>query len=194
MISVIIPYNKDRGFLKEAIKSVKTQSYGDWELILEKGDCTLGQNLNTAILGARGEYIKVLAEDDLLTPDSLDILIKGIRGYDWVYSDAENFGMLGGWPPRSNDKTVTLESMLKGNGIHGGTTLYRKSMLIEVGCYDATLWTGEEYDLHLKLLKAGYSHRHIPGIVYRYRLHGSNKSAVGGSRGEIIKQIRQRYV
>jgi len=104
-----------------------------------------------------------------------------------------------GWDRFSDDHTVTLESMLKGNGIHGGTTLYRKSMLIEVGCYDAELWTGEEYDLHLKLLKAGYKHRHIPGIVYMYRMHGNNKSLSKDSssriiRHEYIDKIRERYV
>ncbi len=193
MISVIIPYDIDRGYLKDAIKSVKAQTYGDWELIVERGENRLGQNLNNAIFGARGEYIKVLAEDDLLTPDSLKILYKGIRGYDFVYSDAENFGELKGWPPRSHDSTVTLQSMLIGNGIHGGTTLYRKDALVEVGCYDESLCTGEEYDLHLKLLKAGYKHRHIPGIVYRYRLHASNKSAAR-NRHEEIQMIKQRYV
>ena len=193
MVSVIIPYDIDRGYLKEAIRSVKAQTYGNWELIVERGECRLGQNLNNAILGARGEYIKVLAEDDLLTPDSLKILRKGIKSYDFVYSDAENFGDLKGWPERSNDKTVTLESMLKGNGIHGGTTLYRKDVLIEAGCYDDTLCTGEEYDLHLKLIKNGCTHRHIPGIVYRYRLHASNKSAARNRHGE-IQMIKQRYV
>ena len=193
MISVIIPYDIDRGYLKEAMESVYAQTYSNWELIVERGECRLGQNLNNAILGARGEFIKVLAEDDLLTPDSLKILRKGINGYDFVYSDAENFGDLKGWPPRSNDKTVTLESMIKGNGIHGGTTLYRKDVLIEAGCYDDSLCTGEEYDLHLKLIHAGYRHRHIPGIVYRYRLHASNKSAARNRHFE-IERIKKRYV
>ncbi len=193
MISVIIPYDIDRGYLRHAIASVKAQTYGNWELIVERGECRLGQNLNNAIFGARGKYIKVLAEDDLLTPDSLKILHKGIKGYDFIYSDAENFGDLKGWPPRSHDKTVTLKSMLKGNGIHGGTTLYRKDVLIAVGCYDESLCTGEEYDLHLKLIKNEYKHRHIPGIVYRYRLHASNKSAAR-NRHEEIQMIKQRYV
>lgn len=193
MISVIIPYDIDRGFLKEAIASVKAQTYGNWELIVERGECRLGQNLNNAIRGANGEFIKVLAEDDILTPKCLAILHKGIKSYDFVYSDAQNFGDMKGWPPRSHDHTVTLESMLVGNGIHGGTTLYRKSALIEVGCYDEGLSTGEEYDLHLKLIKAGYTHRHIPGIVYRYRLHAGNKSAARNRHGD-IQMIKRRYV
>jgi len=176
LVSVIIPYNKDRGFLEEAIESVKAQTYKDWELILEHGDKTFGTNLNNGVARSDGEYIKFLAEDDLLTPDSLAILVKGIKGYDFVYSNAENFGKTDGWSQFSDDGTVTLEKMLRGNCMHGGTLLYRRDIFLAVGGYDEGLWTAEEYDFHLKLLKAGYKHRHVPGIVYRYRIHGDNKS------------------
>jgi len=197
MVSVIIPYNKDRGYLLDAVKSVNDQTYKDWELIIQSGPGTLGQNANKGLRQARGEFIKVLAEDDLLTRNCLEILIEGIKGYDFIYSDAENFGELPpGWDRRSHDKTVTLESMLKGNGIHGGTTLYRTQALVEVDGYDEGLWTGEEYELHLRLIKAGYRHRHIPGIVYKYRIHGDNKSQIANvkQRHEYIDQIKQRYV
>lgn len=197
MVSVIIPYNKDRGFLKEAIKSVKEQTYQNWELILEHGKGTLGENVNKALEKADGEYIKILAEDDLLTRDCLKILIDGIQGYDFVYSDAENFGTLPpGWVSRSHDKTTTITEMLRGNGIHGGTTLYDANTLRDVGGYNEALWTAEEYDLHLRLIKLGYKHRHVPGIVYRYRIHGNNKSQIANvkQRHEYIEQIKQRHV
>ena len=196
MVSVIIPYNKDRGFLQHAIKSVKAQTYENWELIVQHGKGTLGENVNKALQKADGKFIKILAEDDLLTPDCLKILTDGIQGYDFVYSDAENFGELPpGWDSRSHDKTVSLDGMLRGNGIHGGTTLYRSSILQNVGGYDESLWTGEEYDLHLSLLKAGCKHRHVPGIVYKYRIHGDNKSRTANVkiRHEYIEEIRKRY-
>jgi len=197
MVSVIIPYNKDRGFLKYAIQSVELQIYDQWELILSEGPGTLGENVNNGLKKAKGEYIKVLAEDDELTKDSLKILVDGIQGYDFIYSDAENIGDLpGGWDTRSHDKTVSLDYMLRGNGIHGGTTLYRLDRIQAVGGYDTSLWTGEEYDLHIRLIKAGYKHRHVPGIVYRYRLHGQNKSQLANTnvRHQYLDEIRQKYV
>ena len=197
MVSVIIPYDKDRGFLDEAILSVHRQTYKDWELILEHSDEFLGANMNRGIVKARGEFIKMLAEDDELTPDCLKILVNGIQGYDFVYSDAENFGDLSpGWPAYSSDKTTTLQEMLKGNCIHGGTTLYRRDMFLEAGGYNERLWTAEEYDLHLRLMKKGYKHRHVKGIVYRYRIHESNKSMQANrvARRKYIKQIQMKYV
>ena len=200
MVSVIIPYNKDRGFLQEAIDSVHAQTYKDWELILSYGDESLGVNMNRGVARSHGEYIKLLSEDDLLPPDSLKILAEGIVGYDFVYANAENFGDLDGWPRFHDDKTVTFEEMIKHNCMHGGTTLYSKEAFLAVGGYDEHLWTAEEYDLHLRLLKAGYKHRHIPAIVYKYRKHDDNKSANQESfrkrisRHQYIKQIQMKYV
>ena len=197
MVSVIIPYNKDRGFLGDAMESVWQQTYRDFELILEKGNGTLGMNVNNALKKSRGEFIKILAEDDELTKDCLKILTDGIEDYNFIYSDAENFGDLPpGWDTRSHDKTVTLQSMLNGNGIHGGSTLYRTDALLSVGGYDESLWTGEEYDLHIRLIKQGFKHKHIPGIVYQYRIHGNNKSQIANVkvRHEYINEIRKKYV
>ena len=195
MISVIIPYNEDRGYLSQAIKSLWDQTYEDWELIRAQSDGSCAENLNLGLMLADGEYIKVLAEDDLLPPGSLKILISHIANYDFIYGDGENFGDLDGWPERYYDKTVTLDSMLRANGINGGGCLYRTDVLRAVGGWDESLWTAEEYDLHLKLLKNGYKHRHIPEVVYRYRRHGDNKSSKNRlSRHKLIKQIRQRYV
>lgn len=195
MISIILPYNKDRGFLHEAIASVELQTFKDYELVLYQGDGSVSQNFNAAIDKSRGEFLKFLAEDDQLTPDSLEILISHIANYDFIYGDAENFGELDGWPVRSYDKTVTLEGMLEKNGINGGGCLYRTDILRAVGGMDESLWCGEEYDLHLKLLKAGYRHKHIDHIVYRYRRHSGNKSGRDReARHELINQIKQRYV
>lgn len=197
-VSVIIPYNKDRGFLEEAVNSVRIQTYENWELISSQSDENCAYNINRGLEKAGGEYIKILAEDDVLTPQCLEILVEGIQGYDFVYSDGEFFGDLQGWPERSFDKTVTLESMLEGNGINGGAVLYRRWIMEEVGGWDESLWTAEEYDLHLRLIKAGYRHRHVPGIVHRYRRHETNKSASTSfnriRRKELVKQIRERYV
>lgn len=195
MVSVILPYNKDRGFLQEAIASAEAQTYKDYELVVHYGDANIGKNFNDAIEKANGDYIKFLAEDDLLPPDSLDILTSHIGDYDFVYGDGENFGDLGGWPERVYDKTVTFEMMLRGNCMHGGGVLYKTKILRDIGGFDETLLMAEEYDLHLRLLRAGYRHKHIPEVVYRYRLHEKNKCNGNRKwRREYVKQIRKRYI
>ena len=65
-VTVIIYFKEDRGWLKEAIQSVKNQRYdGKIELLLESGG-TASENLNKGIRKATGKYLRYLSEDDLL--------------------------------------------------------------------------------------------------------------------------------
>ena len=200
MISVIIPYVKDRGWLEEAITSIHSQTFKDWQIVPAKGDRTQGANINAGLKLAIGEYIKILHDDDILPPNSLQDLYDGIQGFDFVCGNHETFGDPKYCP---NPGIFTgcipiLEDMLKCNQIGGGTVLYRKDVLLKVEGYDEELWTGEEYDLHLKLLKAGYKCNYVNKVVHRYRLHETNKTYYMGPgtrkyRREYIREIAQRY-
>lgn len=201
MISVIIPYKKDRGWLNDAVASVKNQWYKDYQLLLAHGDRTQGANINEGLKLAKGEYIKILHDDDILPPNSLKDSLDGIQGYDFVCGDHQTFGdeiycpnpvILEGCIP-------TLDRMIVCNQIGGGTMLYRKDVLLAVGGYDESLWAGEEYDLHLKLLSLGYKCNYVNKVVHNYRLHEKNKSYYMGPgtrkmRREYIRGIAKKYV
>ena len=178
-VSIIIPYNKDRGYLEQAIESAELQSFRDIEVLTWWGRHNLSKNINDALKKAKGEYIKILSEDDLLPIDSIEILYNAIQGHGWVVGDAQNFGLMqDGWEhyPMWQAIKPDLLGMIRRNQIHGGTTMYRKDLLLKVGGYDETLHTGEEYDLHLKLIANGYHPAVASGVVYKYRLHTKNKS------------------
>ena len=201
MISVIIPYIEDRGFLNEALESLHRQSYQNFEIVFAQGDYLQGVNINRGLKRARGEYIKILHDDDTLPPNSLRDLRQGIGNFDWCCGDMETFGT----PEYCDAQAYTgripvLSMMINKNQVYGGTTLYKKSVLInvEVGGYNEKLWTGEEYELHLRLLRDGYSVTYIPKIVHRYRLHQANKSynltyGKKMERAEYIKDIAKKY-
>ena len=77
--------------------------------------------------------------------------------------------------------------------------LYNKRVLLEVGGFDETLWTAEEYELNLRLLSRGYKLNHVPKVVYKYRIHKTNKSMhmsanAKENRRKYIRQIAQKYV
>ena len=92
-VSIIIPYLKDRGWLKDAIESAEKQDFDSFEVIIQQGDCTLGKNINDALEKAKGDWIKILAEDDLLPENSIrDLYNEAVKGFDFVCGDAENFG------------------------------------------------------------------------------------------------------
>ncbi|HNW52857.1 MAG TPA: glycosyltransferase [Bacteroidales bacterium] len=198
-VSVIIPYNRDRGFLREAVASAKASKYVKVEVILANGDQTLGKNFNQGLRRATGKYVKILAEDDLLTVSGLFHLVKAMESYDFVCANSENFG-------RKNYimKSVapaSLTQLLQRNTIHGGTVLYRRDILVAVGGMDESIWTGEELELHYRLLSKGYKCGYVDATVCRYRLHDAQKS-IGASvataeykrrRVECINSFREKY-
>lgn len=199
MISVIIPYIEDRGYLNEALESLHRQSYQDFEIVFAQGDYLQGKNINAGLKRARGEFIKILHDDDMLPVNSLRDLRRGIGSFDWCCGDMETFGTPEWCAPQAyTGKIPQLSMMVNKNQVYGGTTMYRTKVLREVGGYNDKLWTGEEYELHLRLLSEGYSVTYIPKIVHRYRLHQVNKSynLVYGKkmeRIEYIKEIAAKY-
>lgn len=184
LISVIIPYNEDRGFLAEAVASAESQYFKDYEIIKQFGNFNVSKNINDGLRKAKGEYIKILAEDDMLMPNCLrDLYSEIIKGYDFVNANAKNFGVSHMWFGDGDyheeifkGRLTNFSEMLAQNKLHQITIMFRKKVLFEVGGFDETLLTGEDYDMSLLLLKKGYKLGYINRVVGKYRLHETNKS------------------
>ncbi len=99
-VSVIIPYHQDRDYLFDAIESYEAQEFrGTSELILShNSNFSQGQNINAGLRNVNGKYIKILHDDDLLTPNCLqDLFDKAEQEQaDVVFADAHNFYSEGG--------------------------------------------------------------------------------------------------
>lgn len=201
-VSIIIPYKEDRGFLGEAIASVHAQTYtGEIELICSQSPGSVGHNLNAGIAKATGSFIKYLCDDDILPPDSIALSVEAFKpGIDFIHGCAENFwndGRSEIYQPAFD--RPTLAEMLRHNYLHGGSLMYRSSVFRKYGFFDASLWTGEEYDFNLRLLHAGATIGFCPRVLYRYRRHTGQKSLGNTNpnyqsrRWQAIEIIRARY-
>lgn len=200
-VSIIIPYDRDRGFLKECIKSAEAQNFsGNYEVIVQRGNYTVGKNMNDGVMRAKGKYIKKLDEDDFLPPDSIQILYDFAEqgDYDWVWADAICFNPEGRQWVHKSRSWVTLNLLLNRNYIHGGTALYHRKTFEEQGGFDENLWTAEEYDWHLLLIQKNYERGYIPHIVYWQRIWDGSKylnyeRKKGKERVELRNIIKSRY-
>ena len=212
-VTVIIYFKEDRGWLKEAIQSVKNQRYdGKIELLLESGG-TASENLNKGIRKATGKYLRYLSEDDLLPQYSIhqSVLKLEESGCDFLHGNAVNFF---GYPviyPEGHisfsgrtEKQIPrilfpdLNDLIKRNEIHGGTVMYKTELLQAFEKpFDEELTCAEEYDLNMKLLKEGATIDYVNAFVYFYRRHKQQKSlginADQTKRAEIINGIKKRY-
>lgn len=202
-VTLIIPYNIDRGFLSQAIDSALNQDYtGSIELITEKSNQSVGYNINQAIKKAQGKYIKYFAEDDFLTPDCVRLCVDHLEatGSKWmhansnIYFEAEK-RIRGIHIPHFNP---TMLQLLYFNYIHGGTVMYHREIFNQFS-FDESLWTGEEYDFYLQLYKANILPTYLDATIFNYRRHplqkslGNLEASYQAARKQVVDQIRNRY-
>ena len=201
MISVIIPYNKDRGYLSRCIESIKIQTGVEYEIILSNSNKGVAYNFNRGLEKAKGRYCKFVSEDDYLPPSALHTLQEGIQNNFWIFANAIQEDGDNRWVYRPGDYSknfMSLHENLITNRIHGGTTLYRTEMLQNIGGMDESLWTGEEYDMHMRLWSKGFVPGYINREVYVHTLWAGQKSRKyrkfnKKERDEQIKKIQARY-
>ena len=202
-VSIIIPADRNRGYLEDAIRSALEQDFTGYEIILASDGnqslkkyadkynlkwsfspkYNLARNQNRAMRIAEGEFIKGLAEDDLLTPNCLKDLYANIGNYALIYANAVNF-----W---KNGKTVLskpkwkadLNRLVKKRSsyIHGGTTMFRRDAFWAVGGRDDKLTHAEDFDFYL-----GYA-------FDEFCLNTIVKISTGGSSIEEVEENRIKY-
>lgn len=202
MISIIIPYDKDRGFLTQCIDSILSQQGAEFEIIKAHSDKSVACNFNAGLEKANGEFCKFVTEDDYLPPNALKYLSEGINGFPWIFANAIQIENGKEWiykPYNYSKDYTTLEGNISTNRIHGGTTLYRTEILRSIKGMDESLWTGEEYEMHLRLFSIGCVPGYIDKEVYCHRLWLGQKSKQlrknrKHERDEEIKRIQSLYI
>lgn len=212
-VSIIVYYKEDRGWLKDALWSIRNQRYDGKIQLIEayNPNQNASQNLNDGIRQAEGAYIRYLSEDDLLPPLSVYHSVNAMKetGADFIHGKAFNFfgylvlyedgnisfsGRVEKQEPKL--KYPDLSDLLQRNPIHGGTVFY-KTELLKNNLFDETLDCAEEYDLNMRLLKQGYTIDYCDNFLYFYRRHERQKSLGKGidqnERAKKIERIKDRY-
>jgi glycosyltransferase involved in cell wall biosynthesis len=191
MVSVVIPCYNQAHFLRDAIESVRAQTYKDWEIIvvddgspddtykvckslgvkcIRKNNGGLSSARNAGINEAKGEYILPLDADDKIHPLLLETVLPAIQEADIISTWLVTFGNENrSWG--SQHLRPGLNMMYKQNQINC-CSLYRKSMWHDVGGYDEGMKDGyEDWDFWLSSLEAGYTIKVIPEHLFFYRKH-----------------------
>jgi glycosyltransferase involved in cell wall biosynthesis len=198
-LSIIIPSRIDRGYLRYAIQSVKNQTYQNIELIVQRGDYRVGKNINDGIAKSTGDLITWLPDDDLLPNNAAEIAAASIGNFDFIHGNAVRFKDVSDRKVyRPTVTNPTAAQLAKHNHIHGGTVWYRRET-ITANKFNEDLWTGEEYELHLRMLTNGCKLGYVNEIMFYYRLHQMQKSIGQHSveswtkRMKEIQRIKQMY-
>lgn len=197
-ISIITPiYNPNLKELIECINSVINQTYHNFELCLVDDHSTkkdimkylksindpnikikflkknegISNATNHAIKMSTGEFIGFLDNDDILSKEALFEVVKALnknKDLDLIYSDEakiNNFGDKYDYFFKPNFSPETLLSM---NYICH-FSVYRKSLVEQVGLLRKKYDGSQDYDLVLRITELTKNIHHIPKILYYWR-------------------------
>lgn len=193
-VSVIMPCYNDGKYIKEAIASVKNQTYLNIELIVIDDGSDDQETLhildamkneiillktnhlrpagarNYGISKAKGKYILPVDSDDRIDSSYVEKAVKIIESDEdigVVYCEADLFGeKTGKWDlPK-----YSFEQMLLDNVVFV-TALFYKEDWEKVGGFNTKMLAGmEDYDFWLAILALGKKIYQIPEILFHYRI------------------------
>lgn len=200
LISVLIPvYNVDEKYIQECIDSVLKQSYDNFEICVVDDASTNKETLaalkkyeknekvrikyrkknghisrasNDAIDMAKGEYIALLDNDDLLVKDALYEVVKVLnedKKIDFIYTDEDKLDMDGErcWPNFKPD--FSPETFMSMNYLCH-LSVIRTSLARKVGGFTVGLEGAQDFDFFLRVSENTKKIYHIPKVLYHWRM------------------------
>jgi peptidoglycan/xylan/chitin deacetylase (PgdA/CDA1 family)/GT2 family glycosyltransferase len=204
-ISVVIPARNAAATLAETLASLRAQTFSTWEaLVVDDGStdrtaeiaCEAGAAdprirllsgpgegpgaaRNAGIAQARADWLLFLDADDAIEPTHLERMAGALN-------DGEMDGAICGWTRMMPDGRRGPACLPEGGDLFDRLARYcafaihacvvRRARVEEVGGFDPSLLTCEEWDLWQRLARAGARFAQVPEVLALYRLRPGSTS------------------
>ncbi len=221
-ISLVMPNLNYGRFLENAIESILSQGYPNLEFIMVDGGSTDGSleiinkyqasfsqtiigpdegqadAINKGLAKASGEIFQWINSDDLLEPDALFSVARGIKGHDAVAGVCTDFDASGTETP------VKLKRLSSGLMIRHPTrvTFHQPALWLRTegvracGGIDSRFHFMFDYDLTVRYLDLFPRVHYVDNSLVRFRLHPRSKTTTSHTeflreRREIVRKLAQ---
>jgi GT2 family glycosyltransferase len=211
-ISILMPvYRPRREWIEAAVKSVQQQSYENWQLCIccdgpaepwlddwlrrrvaenlrikvafPAERCGIASTLNGAGTLATGDYLAFLDQDDVLPATALHFVVEALQydQADVLYSD-EDWMREAGQRTRPNFKPDWSPELLSSCMYFGHLFVARSELVAKAGWFRDGFDGAQDYDLALRLVGQGASVKHVPRVLYHWRMHEGSTAASAGAK------------
>lgn len=217
-VSICIPAYNRQEYLVEAIESVLKQTFSDFELIISddfspidlrtvvsvykdkrikyfRQEKNLGfiKNWNFCLCQSRGEYIKIMGDDDVLLNNCIEVQLKNLeenneglvysnlliidengKNRDDINNNNEYRLFVGDRVIKSRDflKMFFLEKIKVGLPT---ASLFRRSIINEIGFFDENLGSSVDSDMWLRMMAIS-NFSYSDTLAVKCRIHPENLS------------------
>ncbi len=199
-VSILMPVYKTEPFLREAIDSILSQTFTDFELIV-LNDCSPGNAeeildeykdsrivrylggknaglanvLNVGIQMARGKYIARMDSDDISALNRLEVQVNYLEQHPDIALCSCGMNLFGAmedqWVRESDFETLRINALFFSPVLHA-SSVWRRETFERFGLsFRQEMVPAEDYDLWCRALSAGLRLVNIPDCLYLYRIH-----------------------
>jgi GT2 family glycosyltransferase len=204
--------------LEEAIASVRTQTFTNWELCLVDDGSTnpeiiaalkhhaaqdprihlkrrdtaggISTATNTALELATGRYIALLDHDDTLTPDALQHVADQITTQPDLDMIYSDEDVVGdGGLLERHPKPGWSPEHMSALMYTCHLGVYRRSLAVDLGGFEGRFDGCQDYDFVLRLVERTDRVAHIPRVLYHWRAHAA--STAGGDQAKPFAYLAQ---
>ncbi len=171
------------------------KSYGDKITVVTKENGGTSDAWNCILPMISTDYVMGLDSDDEYVPNTVEKAVECAKLHpeasviysDFVFIDADGNETKKVQNPECESSQDAVEKLIH---LHdrlgqpnnflpfGHVRLYKRNALLGIGGYDTLYRYAEDFDLVLRLAEAGYQFQRVPGVLYRYRWHTTNKGVV----------------
>ena len=203
---IVPVYRPEEKFFVEMVESVINQTYSNWELCLADGggdghtvekiintkfkdnrikyvklneNKGISGNTNAALALADGDYIVLGDHDDIIRPNALFECAKAInenRDIDVIYSDEDKVMSNGKKRLEPNLKPDFNLELLRSVNYICHLFVFSRRLYEKVGNFNSEYDGAQDHDMILRCVENTDNIKHIPKILYSWRIHQNSTS------------------
>lgn len=223
LVSILMPVYKTAPYLREAMDSMLSQTFTDFELIVlddcspdnaeeildsytdsrivrYKGEKNAGLSnvLNVGIGMARGRYIARMDSDDLSMPERLQIQVDYLEAHpdiDLVSVGMQLFGAKDEvWLREQDPEKVKIIALFHSPILHA-SSMWRRDSFEKHGLrFRQEMVPAEDYDLWTRALVKGLRLVNLRQVLYKYRIHPEQATTQTDKTTSKSRMVQQNYL
>ena len=223
LVSILMPVYNTAPYLREAMDSMLSQTFTDFELIVlddcspddaeeildtytdprivrYKGEKNAGLSnvLNVGIGMARGKYIARMDSDDISLPERLQIQVDYLEAHLDVDLVSVGMRLFGArevtWIREQNLEKVKIEALFHSPVLHASSVWRKDSFEIRGLRFRQEMVPSEDYDLWTRALVKGLKLVNLPEVLYKYRIHDAQATFQTEKTAEKDRQVLTNYL